>query len=112
MTPALKLYYGDLVVGTVRTPFQSDDTWYGIFDLDLSAQQGELALQIAEYIRFVEGWNERVRCNDGADPREFDPYSNLVRSGLWVTRDEEGSVNRITDSPLFFAGGEISWRTN
>jgi hypothetical protein len=63
--------------------------------------EGEVTHQIAEYVRFVEGWNERVHNNDAADPGEFDQYANLVKSGFWATRDE-----------LLFAGGEISWRTD
>jgi hypothetical protein len=107
----LKLYYADLAVGTIKNPFQSDNTWFGIIDLQ-SAHDGELARDIAEYVRFAEDWNERVHCNERADPDEFDKYSNLVKSGLWSTRDEKGNVNRIIDAPVFFTGGEVSWRTN
>jgi hypothetical protein len=106
----VKLYYADLAVGTIRDPFHSDDTWYGHFDLDLSTQNEELARQTAEYIRFVGGWNERVRYNERADPDEFDQYFNLVKSGLWSTRDEKGNVMHITGAPVFFYGGEVSWR--
>ena len=100
MPSNLKLYYADLAVGTIRNPFQDDDTWYGTVDLDLSPQDGELAHQIAEYVRFIEAWNERVHRNEQADPGEFDQYSNLVKSGLWSTRDENGQVNRIAEAPV------------
>jgi hypothetical protein len=56
----------------------------------------------------LSGGNERVHCNDDADPGEFDQYSNFVNSGLWSTRDEKGSVNRITDAPLLFLSEERS----
>jgi hypothetical protein len=112
MASDLKLYYADLAVGTIKNPFQNDDTWFGIIDLDPSTHEGQLAREIAEYIRFVEGWNERVNCNEHPDPDEFNQYSNLVKSGLWSTRDEKGNVNRITDAPIFCIGGEVSWRTN
>jgi|SRR5215831_286020 len=112
MASDLKLYYADLAVGTITNSFQSEDTWFGIVDVSLSTHEGELAREIADFVRFVEGWNERVRCDGPADPVEFDQYSNLVKSGLWSTRDEQGNVSRITDAPVFFVGGEVSWRTD
>jgi hypothetical protein len=63
--------------------------------------EGELARRIAEYVRFVEDWNERVHRNGRADP-EFDQYSSMVRSGLWSTRDEKGDVTPIKEAPVFF----------
>jgi len=114
MIPDLKLYYGSLLVGTIRNAFQSDGTWYGTTDLGpgvgSAAQGGELSREIAEYIRFTEEWNERVHRGEPADASEFDRYSNLLKSRQWSTRDEKGKVSHIAEAPVFFTGGEVSWQ--
>jgi len=110
MASILKLYYGNSEIGTIRNSFCSDNTWYGMFELGVSGQDGELGRHISQYVKFVEDWNERVHRNEPADPSEFDQYPNFADSKLWSTRDEQGNVTHITDGPVFFVGGELSWR--
>jgi hypothetical protein len=69
-----------------------------------------VARQIVEYIRSVESWNERVHRNEPADAGELDRYVIIVKSGLWSTRCGECGVDRIQEAPVFFVGGELSWR--
>jgi len=111
MSANLRLYYGDVAVGQIKNPFYSDGTWYGTLELEVGPPGCELEHRIHDYILFVEDWNERVRRNDQADASEFDRYSDLVKSGLWFTKNDEGGVSRIMEAPVFFVGNELSWRT-
>ena len=60
MRADLNLYYGDLAVETIKSPFCSDDTWHGVLELAVSGSEGEL-----------------------------DRYASVVKSGLWSTRRGE-----------------------
>ena len=108
--PNFRLYYRDVLVGVIKNPFYSDDTWFGTFELGTEGRYAELERRVTDYIHFVEDWNERVRRDDPADPGEFEQYSDLVQSGLWSTKDEGGVVSAIAEAPVFFRGGDISWR--
>jgi len=114
MVPNLRLFYGNFEVGTIHNAFQNDGTCHGTIDLDwggdTKAQEAGLGRQIADFIRFTEDWNERVHRDEPADASEFDPYSDLLKSRQWSTRDEKGKVNQIIDAPVFFTGGEVSWQ--
>jgi hypothetical protein len=110
MSANLRLWYGDVEVGQIKNAFLNDGMWYGTLELELSCQDRKLGRRINDYITFVEDWNERVRRADQADTSEFDRYSDLVKSGLWFTRNEEGAVSYIRETPIFFAGNELSWR--
>lgn len=107
MSNDLQLGYANAIVGRIRNPFYSDETWYGAFELAPDAPEKRLI----DYIKFSEDWNERVHRGEDADPGEFDRFSDLINSGLWFTRDEKGVASRITEAPVFFAGGELTWRT-
>jgi hypothetical protein len=109
MPTDLRLYYDDVAVGQIKNAFESDGTWYGIVQLESPRPDRELPRRIYDYISFVEDWNERVRRGDEADASELDRYSDLIKSGLWFTKSDDGVVSRITEAPVFFAGNEVSW---
>jgi hypothetical protein len=111
MSSRLELWYGPIRVGIINDAFISDDTWHGLFASDISADQGDLQQRLSGFIRFSEGWNERIGHAQPADTTEFDQYSDLLTSGLWRTRAPEGEVSPIDEAPAFFVGGGLSWRS-
>jgi hypothetical protein len=111
MADNLQLYYGDTSVGQIKNAFCTDETWYGTLDLGVSGPDRWLVRRIESYISFVTDWNERLRRDDPADPSEFDEYSDLIKSGLWFTKDRYGAVAHIREAPVFFIRNEVTWRT-
>jgi len=106
------LSFGQLIVGQIKDPFCSDDTWHGNFDCQLQPADGPLAQRVLEFIAFCEDWNERVERDEpsAGDPAEFDRYSDVVDSGLWEVQTETGERHRLESAPLFVRGAELSWR--
>jgi len=69
--------------------------------------------RLEAYIAFCEDWNERNRTDPGNAPQvsEFHRYADMIGPGLWWVEDREGRILRVEDAPVFFEGGEVSWRT-
>ena len=110
-SPDLTLWYGSLLIGHIRNSFCSDATWYGTIDRVIAPSTGEVARRLAHYIDFCIDWNERTR-NDPANPpdhAEFEKYSDVLSSQMWLTKSSNGEISLIVDAPLFFDGGEVSW---
>jgi hypothetical protein len=106
----LTLWYGSLLVAKISRASQSDGTWDGNSDLQLSQADGRLARQLLDFIHFCEDWNERVKEGpDSPDANEFDAFADILRSGMWLTKDAEGNVAHIREAPVFFHGNQISW---
>jgi hypothetical protein len=106
----LTLWYGPVLVGTVRQAFQSDGTWFGTLEREVLPAKSPLNRRLLDFIRFCEDWNERTRDNSHPpDAAEFDQYSDLLTSGLWMSKTPEGSVSHIADAPVFFKGDEVTW---
>jgi hypothetical protein len=112
--PSLDLYYGDCVIGHIRDVFYSDETWYGMFEKVRHSHENPLVDRILEFISFSEDWNGRVERNpqEPPDASAFGRYSDLLTSGLWLARSAEGDVWHIAEAPVFFPGGDVTWRTN
>jgi hypothetical protein len=112
MSDTLVLKYGTLVVGRVSNTLFSDNTWYGLFQSDLGQNPGALGLRVAEYIAFCEDWNKRTeeRPDSPPDASEFDRFDDIIKSDNWTATRAEGENLRILNAPVFFPGGEISWR--
>src|SRR5262249_15285233 len=104
--------YGSLAVGRVENAFCSDATWHGTFVPAVQSTDGPLARRLLGYISFCAQWNERTRKNDSADPAEFDPYNDLIKSGAWTAEWQDGKNSCLPAAPVFFSGGEISWRVD
>jgi hypothetical protein len=102
------LYYGEHLIGRVKDAFCTDDTWYGILDKGLELSD-DLARKLATFMTFCEDWNERARESQ-ADVREFEPYEELLKSGVWKITDEYGDPSVLSEAPAFFSGGEVAWR--
>lgn len=110
----MTLWYGNVLIGRISDTFFSDDTWYGILERLVHPDDGEFSHRLVSFIDFCKDWNERI-LNDPADPpdaSEFDQYSDILKSGLWVVRDSAGETTRIAEAPVFFNRGDISWRTD
>ena len=112
MNADVTLFFGNKAIGTVKEPFLSDDTWYGTIQLGIDSESDEVERRLINYIRFVEDWNERVQSAKNASPDEFDAYADLTSSGRWFTKDTNGEITVIIEAPVFFCGGEVSWRTS
>ncbi len=110
--PDLTLWYGSLLIGHIRNPFCSDATWHGTIDRVVDPNRSEIARRVTNYMDFCADWNERTR-NDPAnapDAAEFVQYADLLSSQVWLTKSSNGERRSIVDAPVFFVGGEISWR--
>jgi len=106
------LFFGDLIVGTIRDAFESDGIWFGVLECQLSSTDGALARRVLDFIWFCEDWNERVRRDDpSSNVSEFDAYADLLTSGRWATKTADGKTSQIDQAPVFFKNGEMSWKT-
>jgi hypothetical protein len=112
MSSDLKLHCANFEVGTIKGPFFSDGTWYGTIEFSECTHANELERRVCNYVAFVVDWNQRIHRGAPADPSEFNPFIDLMQSGLWTTRDDNDNVTRITEAPVFFIGNELSWRTD
>jgi hypothetical protein len=101
------------MIGHIRDVHFSDDTWYGSFEGAPRSQESPLLARILDFISFSEDWNGRVERNPANPPdaSEFGRYSDLLTSGLWFTRSPQGDASHIAEAPVFFSGGEVTWRT-
>jgi len=104
------LLYGDLVVGRIHEAFCADDTWYGQFESVIRREQGDLSRRLLDYVQFCEQWNERAGNGLAADLGEFERYRDVIDSGFWLLKTGSGKVSQIEHAPIFFLGGDISWR--
>jgi hypothetical protein len=107
----LSLWYGTMLVGQIKEAFSSDATWHGVFEPQVDPADGPVARRVWEFIEFCERWNDRVRASpeEPPDATEFDRYTDVLKSGLWRTKDALGQENQIAEAPVFFRGGEVSW---
>lgn len=109
--PTLTLWYGTLLVGHLRDVYCSDATWYGRLDRSIQPNN-DLSERVVEFIKFCEDWNQRMEDEPRSPPdaAEFDQYSDLLTSGQWAIKNAAEETSRVRDAPVFFVGGEISWR--
>ncbi len=105
----LQLYYDGLLVGDIAAPLLHQGTWFGDFHQLVAAQDGQLAHRICDFIDFCREWHVRLKVGATCEASEFDQFSDLMRSGLWSTKDADGAATAIDEAPVFVTG-EISWR--
>jgi len=106
----ITLSYQSTKVGYIRSAFESDATWYGVFESTLAPDDGPLERRLLEFIKFCIDWNERTLDNpDAPAASEFDAYSD-VTSGLWKISSPGGEVRKIREAPVFFEANEVSWK--
>jgi hypothetical protein len=105
----LELWFQGIHVGCLQSVFQSDDTWYGRLNLAIDRSNGATESRLIDFVEFCEQWNERARNGD-ADPDEFDAKMQNLPAGGWFTRNPSGEENPIEDVPVFFVGGDVTWR--
>jgi hypothetical protein len=110
MPSKFELFYGKVEVGGISSAFCSDDTWHGNFRTAITSEQGPLQRRLCDFIGFCEEWNARCDRGENPDPADFDRYSDVLTSGLWCTSAEDGVVAKIDAAPVFFPGGDVSWR--
>jgi hypothetical protein len=106
----LYLWYDDILVGRIRNPYCSENTWYGEFEQLDSGQRDAVRDRIFRYVAFCEDWNERTLRDPANAPNasEFDNYRDFVDSTEWHTKTPQGDASRV-ECPVFFKGGEITW---
>ncbi|HEX9063140.1 MAG TPA: hypothetical protein VF941_23450 [Clostridia bacterium] len=106
----LKLYCEKKLVGFVKQPFFSDDTWYGVFETAILDGTVDFEKRIMYFINFSRDWNRRIEedCGNLPDASEFDQFDDLINNSSWVVETHEGNYN-IDKAPVFY-GNEISWR--
>jgi len=105
----LQLFYDNLLVGDIAAPLLHQGTWFGDFRQVVATQDSTLAQRVCDFIAFCREWHARLATQASCEASEFDQFSDLVRSGLWFTRDADGVAARIEEAPVF-TDGEISWR--
>lgn len=105
----LQLYYDRLLIGDITAPFLHQGTWFGGFHQIIAAQDGPSAQRVCDFVVFCQAWHARLHDGANCEASEFDQFTDLLRSGLWFTRDAGGAAANIDEAPLFM-DGEISWR--
>jgi hypothetical protein len=110
MNTTLELRYGLILVGEIADPFLHQNTWFGSFRQRVSQECGSTEQRLCEFISFCNDWDARNNRGDDADASEFEQFDDVLNSGLWYTRTNDGAVSRIDQAP-FFSGDEISWQT-
>jgi len=105
------LLYEKLKIGRIENAFCSDDTWFGTVKLMTEPSCRDLSDRILAYVNFSEDWNQRLRTGSStADPVEFEQYADLIKSSAWIVESDAGERFQVLGAPVFFAGGELSWR--
>ena len=105
----LQLYYDNLLVGDIAAAFLDQGTWFGDFRQAVTDQDGPLAHRICDFIAFCQEWHARLKAEAACEASEFEQFGDLLRSGLWSTKEGDSTTARIEDAPVFI-NGEISWR--
>ncbi len=107
----MHLYFGETMLGVLKNVFESDYTWYGVFE-PISNEITNVDRRCFDYIRFSIDWNERIyHGDDTANANEFNEYENVIKSGNWYVRSLDGVLTQVVeDAPVFFPGGDVSWR--
>jgi hypothetical protein len=106
----LTLFCGQTRVGYIQDAFESDRTWFGMFERAVLPVTGSQARRILDFIDFCVEWNERTKDDpDPPDASEFDAYSDLFTPGLWTITTPGGEVRKLRDAPVFFKGEEVTW---
>lgn len=105
----LMLKYGDVLLGRIMNSFCHQGTWFGIYKLTENCDADYVLQNVFPFIEFCIDWNERLQGSDPANSDEFDKYSNIIRSGQWTIETTDGKKYKITEAPVFFKDGEISW---
>jgi hypothetical protein len=111
----LTLWHGEVLLGTVRDVYVDEDTWFGVFRQVDGPYDNEALRRLVEFIEFCQNWNEREKASNERgsptpDAAEFDQYDDLINSPLWSVMAEADRVRPVSGAPVFFEGGEISWR--
>jgi hypothetical protein len=107
-----KLKYGDIELGDIENAFVSDETWYGEFHLSLLNGRKDIECRLLEFITFCKEWHTRQCKGQEPDSSEFDSFSDILSSGLWVAvpaTPSDGTIHEISEAPVF-DDNEISWR--
>lgn len=111
VTAELTLWYGSVLVGLVNNAFCSEGTWHGNIESLADTDQTVITKRLAAFVEFCKDWNERQHDPNPPDAGEFDHFSDLLDSGLWVVKNAAGEETRIVRAPVFFVGGDVSWLT-
>jgi hypothetical protein len=100
-----------VLVGLVRQTLLSDNTWYGRIEFRLHEGMGEVRDRMSSFVSFCEDWHDRLNRHpeNPPDAAEFEKFGELLQTGSWILRDNEGRNHPIGQAPVFLKGGEISW---
>jgi len=104
-----ELWYGAILVGRLADVFRSDGIWYATVDVAIREPVGELERKLIGYVAFCTDWNERQQGADPPDADEFDRYADVIDGG-WTVHTGTVPPCVVEDPPVFFPGGEVSWR--
>src|SRR5262249_38273845 len=110
----LDLFYDKIFIGHISGVFHSDNTWYGVLEKAKPSTEDCLIRRLFAFLSFSEQWKERNARNPSKPPAPtaFDQYSDLLTSGLWFTRSAQGDIWHVAEAPVFFPGGDVTWRAS
>ena len=89
--------------------YYTDLNWYGTLTIILNRGENPLPDRLLDFIAFCVSWHERIDVGKNVEATEFDRYSDVVESGQWMTKAEDGTVQKI-ETPVFWSAGETCWR--
>lgn len=112
MNITVKLYYEDILVANVTEPCRHQGTWFGMFELLISGEDGERQSRILDFIEFCKDWHDRIEhdLSNPPDAEEFDQFEDLMSDRSWSIWDNGADCKWISDLPTFIGGNEMSWQ--
>ena len=105
---SVQLWYGDLLVAEVSNAIVHQGTWFGDYRPVISREQGKKASRVCDYISFDEKFHKRLKQGKNLNPDQFDPFKDVLYSGVWRVRFPDGGEMTLAEGPGFVAG-EACW---
>jgi hypothetical protein len=91
----LQIFYDQILIGDIADAFEDQNTWFGDFSQRVDGQAGRLQQRLSDFIAFSKDWNRRCATSEAYEPSEFEKFSELLTSGLWLTKAPNGAVERL-----------------
>jgi hypothetical protein len=108
---ACLLCYGTLVVGEISDIAKCDPSCFGNFQLRMNPADSAISKRICEFIDFTREDDRKMGQdqNYSPDASDFAQFDDIVHSGAWVVKLENGDVRGI-ERPYFMDDGQVTWQ--
>lgn len=104
----LQLWFGDILVADLLDVTTHQGTWFAVYHQILVPEQGPQQRRLCDFIAFCEEWHQRLKRGQNPDARQFDPYTDVIKTSTWRVSCPDGTELTMSGAPLFVEG-EASW---